>query len=325
MDKHIIADLKDCYGIKSNQIISVKGGWLNKKWKVSTDNGELLVKQFSYERFNIHQLKSIEVALQRQIILEENGIPCPHIWQFKGNAIRFWDNKTAYMVMDFCFGKEENLDTITTIQMHSLGDVCGLMHKEFSYLPEQAVKGFPIKSEQILESLWLNFHTHMKEINASNLPKYQEAVLALEPILKQLTPDFFDKLPKGIAHEDFSPDNMLFDTDSVSAIVDFDRNCYSFIWHDIGRVILSLALEDNKLNLNKVQAFVDGYSKHFPLKLADIADALRISWCIETPWWIQVESFRDSKKKIVRFKDEILWLTKHWFELDNLLCTNQMN
>lgn len=30
---------------------------------------------------------------------------------------------TAYMVMEFCSGKEENPDTITIDQMRSLGDV----------------------------------------------------------------------------------------------------------------------------------------------------------------------------------------------------------
>jgi len=54
------------------------------------------------------------------------------------------------------------------------------------------------------------------------------------------------------------------------------------------------------------------------LILPNIADALRLSWCIEVPWWIQPEFFIENREKALRFKDEILWLTEHWFEIDSL-------
>ncbi len=318
MENRIIADLKDSYGLTCNQIAPVTGGWLNQKWKVSTDRCELLVKQFSSKRFSRDKLKLVESALQRQIILEKNSVPCPYIWQCEGHAIRLPDNETAYMVMDFRSGKVESPDTITVMQMHSLGSACGLMHKAFSQLPVLSVKGFPISSRQLTDSLWANFHARMKECSSSTPIEYRKAVLAQEPILKQLTNEFFDKLPKGIAHEDFTSDNILFDADCVSAIIDFDRNQYSYIWHDIGRAILSFALKDNRMIIEKVYAFLEGYSRHIMLTLPNIADALRLSWCIEIPWWIQPEFFIENRGKALRFKDEMLWLTEHWFELDSI-------
>jgi homoserine kinase type II len=321
MDSSIIADLKDSYGLTCNQITPVTGGWLNQKWKVSTNKNDLLVKQFSDKRFSREKLKLVESALQRQIYLEQNGVVCPAIRQCGGKAIRLLDNETAYMIMDFRMGKVENPNTITKMQMHSLGRACGLMHKAFSRLPVNSVKGYPINSSEIIDSLWDNFHTRRQECSSSPTTEYQKAVLAQEPILKQLTNEFFDKLPKGIAHEDFSSDNILFEVDYVSAIIDFDRNHYSYIWHDIGRAILSFALIGNRLDIEKILAFLEGYSQHLVLTLPNIADALRLSWCIEIPWWIQPEYFSENRDKAVRFKDEILWLTKHWFELDSLLCS----
>jgi homoserine kinase type II len=321
MEDNIIADLKDSYGLTCNQITPVTGGWLNQKWEVSTDKCELLVKQFSNKRCSRDKLKLVESALQRQIILEKNGVPCPYIWQCGDRAIRLLDNETAYMVMDFRSGKVESPNTITIMQMHSLGSACGLMHKAFSQLRALSVEGFPINNRQAIDSLWANFHARMQECSSSTPIEYRKAVLAQEPILKQLTNEFFDKLPKGIAHEDFSSDNILFDVDCVSAIIDFDRNHYSYIWHDIGRAILSFALKDNRMNIEKIYAFLEGYSQHLVLTLPNIADALRLSWCIEVPWWIQPEFFRENNEKVVRFKDEMLWLTEHWFELDSLLCS----
>jgi homoserine kinase type II len=322
MEHSIIADLKDSYGITFDLITPVIGGWLNKKWKVSTDQYELLVKQYSNKRFSRDKLKEIESALQRQIILEKNGIQCPSIWQCDGNAIRLLDNETAYMVMDFCLGKVENPNTITIMQMRNLGNACGLMHKAFSQLPVISVKGFPINSGQVIDLLWANYHTRLQDCSSNTPIEYRKAVLAQEPILKQLTNEFFDRLPQGIAHEDFTPDNILFDVDCVSAIIDFDRNQYSYIWHDIGRAILSFALKDDRLDLEKIHVFLEGYSQHYELTLSNIVDALRLSWCIEIPWWIQPEFFRENDEKaVVRFKDEMLWLTEHWFELDSSLCS----
>jgi hypothetical protein len=47
MKDSIIADLKDNYKIICNQITLGTGGWLNQKWKISTDKCDLLVKQFT--------------------------------------------------------------------------------------------------------------------------------------------------------------------------------------------------------------------------------------------------------------------------------------
>jgi homoserine kinase type II len=117
MKDSIIADLKNSYGLICNRITPVTGGLLNLKWKVSTEKGELLVKQYSTKRFRREQIERIESALQRQVILEKNGVPCPFIWQYRDRVIRWLDDKTAYMVMDFRSGKTEKANTITITQM----------------------------------------------------------------------------------------------------------------------------------------------------------------------------------------------------------------
>lgn len=321
MENSIIVDLKDSYGLTCHRITPVTGGWLNLKWMITTDEGEYLVKQFSDKRYSREKLMLVEQALQRQIILKKKGVLCSSIRQCRGHAIRLMDNEIAYMVMEYCTGKIESPNTITTTQMYSLGNACGFMHKEFSQLSTCLVKGFPINNKQVLDSLWENLYIGMLDCSTCHLEEYRKALLAQEFILKQITNEFLDKLPKGISHEDFAADNILFDEDRVSAIIDFDRNHYSYTWHDIGRAILSFALEDNQLNLVKIQAFLEGYSQHLMLTMSNIADALRVSWCIEVPWWIQPDVYREGSDKVVRFKDEMVWLTEHWFELDAMLCS----
>ncbi|HML46636.1 MAG TPA: phosphotransferase, partial [Clostridia bacterium] len=239
--------------------------------------------------------------------------------QYSGQAIRLLDDDTAYMVMDFRSGKTENPGTVTATQMRSLGGACGAMHQAFSKLPVLSVEGYPLDDGQVLDSLWADHRARLREFSPSDPAEYRNAVLAEEPILKRLTPGFFETFPKGIAHEDFAADNILFDADGVSAIVDFDRNHFSYVWHDIGRAMLSFALKDGAMDIGKICAFLEGYSRHAALTMPNIADALRLSWCIEAPWWIRPERFGDNSAKVLRFRDELLWLTEHWFEIDSIL------
>lgn len=319
MEDRIIADLKESYGITIQGVTPVTGGLLNLKWKVCTEKGELLVKQYSTKRFRKEQIERIESALQRQIILGQNGVPCPFLWQRGERIIRWPDDKTAYMVMDFRPGKIETPATVTVKQMYSLGSTCAEMHRAFSQLPAQPVMRLPVFGGYTLDLLWENFNSRMMSCLPEDHPEYRKSLLEQELILKQLSQDFFDKLPTGFAHEDFQPGNILFDGDCVSAVLDFDRNCFSYVWHDIGRAILSFALEGNIMNTEKVRAFLDGYSRHSPLTLLNIANALRLSWCIEIPWWIQPEFFGECDEIPKRFKEEMVWMTKHWFEIDSLI------
>lgn len=319
MKTQIFDDLKYSYGIICHEAIPVTGGWLNRKWKAVTAQGELLVKQFSPERFSPDKLHIIEAALQRQILVETQGVPCPKIRQYEGHAIRLLDDGTAYMVMDFCGGKTAGPGQLTDTQMYSLGSACGFMHRAFSRLSVHSVLGYPIDSEAFLSSLWENCHQRTGELSCDAPDAYRKALSLQPPILQRLSTAYLDRLPRGIAHEDFTSDNLLFHPDSLSAIIDFDRNQYSFLWHDIGRAILSFALHEDRLDHEKILAFLEGYSQHSKLTLPDMADALRISWCIEIPWWIQPPFFFQVRGKAIRFRNEILWLTEHFFEIDELV------
>lgn len=186
MEDSIIVDLKESYGITFNQITPVTGVWLNQLWKISTDKGELLVKQYSTKRFHRRHIEEIESALLRQIILEKNGVRCPFLWQCGGRVIRWLDDKTAYMVMDFCSGKTETPDTITITQIRSLGSTCAVMHRAFSQLPEPSVKNLPHFGGYTMDLLWENFNSRITKCSPDTHVEYRKALLALEPILKQL-------------------------------------------------------------------------------------------------------------------------------------------
>ena len=320
MDPRIKSDLAESYGIAVRHAEPVTGGWLNRKWKVDDGAGTYLVKQFSHSRYDRTKLEQIRHALRRQQTLETEVFPCPHIVPCRGEVVRRLDGETTYMVMTFCAGAMERHDTISTEQMHSLGSTCGAMHAAFSRLPVQGVFGHPLNGTDTLASLWGYHRAQADGMTPDAPPLFRQAVGAQPAILATISPAWLDGLPAGIAHEDFSPDNMLFHPHGVSAILDFDRNRFNWLWHDIGRALLSFAWTGTRLDTGKVAAFRTGYAEYRPLSQADVVDALRITWCVESPWWIVPEGFAEGRsEKVTRFRDELLWLTRRWFELETLL------
>lgn len=311
MDDLIRKDLKQTFEIVFDEAIPVSGGYLNEKWKVHTSKEKLLIKKFSHKRYNAEKLKAVEEALQRQVLIAKTGVPCPIIRMHEGKIVQILNDETAYMVMEYKRGQLRDYESVSVPQMHNLGKVCGQMHKAFAQLPVSGMTFDTVNTD----SLWENYFTTFKEAVSSGNTEYIRAVSLQKPILEKLTDDFFINLPKGITHKDFASDNVLFDGDEVSAIIDFDTNRYGYVWQDVGRALLSFAFHNNQIGKDKIIAFVNGYSQYLPMDFESAIYALRLSWCLEVVWWIQRYCFEEDRKKVSRFRDELCWLTQHWFDL----------
>ena len=136
-------------------------------------------------------------------------------------------------------------------------------------------------------------------------------------LLERVNLAFADSLPQGFSHEDFAPDNLLFSPESLAAVLDFDRNQWGYLAHDLGRALLSFAWTGQGLDQAKAAALLEGYRQAGGAAPAP-ADALRLTWCLEVPWWIQPEFFLAPSPKTLRFRQEIQWVTAQWDQLDIL-------
>ncbi len=261
MEEAIWTDLERSFCLRGDSVTPVSGGWMNRKWKLVCGEKAWLVKQFSRKRFSQKQLDWIEESMQRQIIAQREGVPCPRPLSFQGKVLRTLSDGTTYMVMEFCPGVMMDHNTVTTDQMYSLGKACGQIHRTFSSLPPQGVRGYPLDRKSVLQELREHYRTQMEECGkaaeeggpvgsssdfSDSSAKFFRALERERRILEKLPADFFDRLETGIGHEDFTPDNMLFSGNEVSAILDLDRSQYSYRLHDVGRAILSFALKDGE-------------------------------------------------------------------------------
>ena len=310
MNEAIRRDLQAAYGLRIDDIAPVSGGWLNEKWRVKTDAGEILVKRYSHERFSRRKLDEIERALERQMILYHAGIPCPRVWKAGEKIIRRPSEEIDYMVMDFLPGLSVGPENVNLLQMESLGAVCRQMHEAFRRLPAEGVKGYPLNAGKLIEDFYEAVRRGREACEKDAPEEYREAVSRAEAWIDRQDCSFLNRLERSIAHEDFTPDNMLFSERSLSAILDFDRNQYSFPLHDVGRILLSLAYHDGKLNEERVCAFRRGYAD---LQDEDVCYSFALAALIEILWWIQPESFIGGSAKVRRFVDEMLFLMNEDF------------
>ena len=339
MEEAIRADLESSFGLHGDSVNPVSGGWLNRKWKLVCGGKAWLVKQYSRKRFSQKQLDWIEESMQRQIIAQREGVPCPRVLSFRGKVLRTLADGTTYMVMEFCPGVMLDHNTVMTDQMYSLGRACGQIHRTFSALLPQGVRGYPLDRKSVLHELREHYRTQMEECGkaaeeggpagsssdfSDSSAKFFRALERERRILEKLPADFFDRLETGIGHEDFTPDNMLFSGNEVSAILDFDRSQYGFRLHDVGRTILSFALKDGEMDLKKAYAFLEGYGEWMAFGGSGragcsgdwlertLSDALMLTWCIEAPWWMKKGVFAGASVKPGRFLEEITWVGEWW-------------
>lgn len=320
MEQSLREDILQSYGLRILDAQPLPGGFLNRLWRVQTDAGLRLVKQFSPKRYTEKKLDELEAALSRQEAVRRMGVVCPQIFLCQGRTLRRPSALPAYCIMEFCPGENPTPENTSAQSLARLGFVLAEIHNAFSRLPIEGVKGFPIDTKALLPALWENYTARSATL-ADTPPDYQAALLAQPAVLEQLSADFFARQPMGIAHEDFTPDNVLFDETGRWTVIDFDRNCYSFLLHDLGRAMLSFALGESGFAPEKLSAFLTGYTRLRPLRARDADDALRITWCIESLWWIDPECFTMPSSKATRFRDEIVWLTKNFDRLDAVFHT----
>lgn len=301
------------FGFRIEDFTSVSGGWLNKKWKLDTDHGEFLLKSFSSKRYNSQKLVDVERALQWQLELFNKGVACPKPL-VKNNRIIQNGKNDSYMVMSFCSGENKLVNSIQKHEMYRLGQACGKMHLEMQTI---STDDLIFDGQQIYMDLMDYRKNRIVDVSTKRINK--AIIDQQDTIFEYVSPEFFDEQIRGIAHQDFASDNLLFDSNGAT-ILDFDRSRFSYPHQDIGRAILSFSLTDNGIQTELVKAFLKGYREFLPFTKADLIRALHLSWCIETPWWIQFNTLeKENSEKISRFQTELIWLTENWFVLERCL------
>ena len=314
IQSHILSDLQTGFGITPIEVTPVCGGYLNKKWKLRTQDNTYLLKLFSPVRYPAEKLNRIERALQRQIYLYEQGVSCPRVYARDGrilNRVGDTDDVLTYMLMSFEEGVMPTPQTVTEPQMTDLGVQCANMHHALSYLHAENDTYYPLEGQQIVRRL-ADHRAMLNRFPDYPLPPQTDAILS------SLDASFFDAQAKQLCHEDFSADNLLFCGDRA-VILDFDRGQYSFPLHDVGRALMSLAFDGKCLRMPLVRAFATGYRRHLPLTEDDLCNALRLTFACEFSWWMHPDAENTASPKVSRFVSELRFLIHLWEDIPAII------
>jgi len=185
-------------------------------------------------------------------ILNKSNFKCPvPITNNNKEVITEFNNKKL-MVVTFLEGKAKS--NLSPDNCKSVGIEVAKMH--------EITKNFSIKRQNDLSiNSWRNLFDKVKgqcsKIH-SDLPRL------IEENLKDVEKNWPKNLPQGIIHADLFHDNIFFEKEKFSGIIDFYFSCNDFFAFEIAICFNALCFEGSKENLSfnvtKAKNFIEGYS-----------------------------------------------------------------
>ncbi len=123
-------------------------------------------------------------------------------------------------------------------------------------------KDLPGKRENKLSvNSWRKIYNKVKKDCSkihTSLPKI------VEKNLDEIEKNWPKNIPSGIIHADLFPDNIFFEGNKLSGIIDYYFSCYDFYAFEIAICLNALCFEGKNENLSfnvtKAKKFIDGYS-----------------------------------------------------------------
>ncbi len=192
--------------------------------------------------------------------LNKANFKCPApIFNNNNSTITNFDDKKL-MIVSFLEGKAKQ--NLSPDNCKEVGIETAKMH--------QFTKNFKLKRQNDLSvNSWRGLFNSVKD-QCSRLHK--DLPKLIEENLNSVEKNWPSALPKGIIHADLFHDNIFFNKDKFSGIIDFYFSCEDFFVFEIAICFNALCFDGVKENLSfnvtKAKNFIDGYSS--VRKLSDL-------------------------------------------------------
>ena len=246
-------------GYDIGQLISFKGiaeGVENSNYLMFTNKGPYILTLYE-KRVTETDLPFFLGLIEH---LANNGVQCPTpIHGKNGEVLRSLCEKPA-AITSFLNGI--SLNNPKVMHCNAVGLALAKLH----------IAGSKYKKER-KNSLSLD-----KCINLFNkcLPRADEITPGLSDLihieLEYLCNNWPKNLPTGIIHADLFPDNVFFENDRLTGIIDFYFACNDFLAYDLGICINAWCFEnDCSFNPDKARMLTQGYISERPLKKIEIS------------------------------------------------------
>ena len=243
-DIHLINSKFNIDEIKSFQ--GIKKGIENTNYLLKTKKEKFILTIFEKRVSN----KEIPFFMKLMDNLNQSKISCPKPLKDKnGNYLIKLKNKTA-CVVTFLKGKDKQ--TLNLNNCYQVGKIISQMHSITKKLKFSRKNSMGIKKlNPLLKSI------KFKSKKNSNLEKF------LIQNLNNIKKNWPSKLPYGIIHGDLFVDNIFFNKDKLSGVIDFYFAANDFFMYEIAICINALCFDKKKnkflINKQKVKNLIKGY------------------------------------------------------------------
>ena len=243
-DIRLINSKFDIDEIKSFQ--GIKKGIENTNYLLKTKKEKFILTIFEKRVSN----KEIPFFMKLMDNLNQSKISCPKPLKDKNeNYLIKLKNKTA-CVVSFLKGKDKQILNINNC--YQVGKIISQMHSITKKLKFSRKNSMGIKNlNPLLKSI------KFKSKKNSNLEKF------LIQNLSNIKKNWPSKLPSGIIHGDLFIDNIFFNKDKLSGVIDFYFAANDFFMYEIAICINALCFDKkrNKFKINKlkVKNLIKGY------------------------------------------------------------------
>ena len=222
----------------------ISEGVENTNYKLKTDKG-LFILTIYEDRV---EKRDIPFFLEYMFYLSSNKINCPLPLKNGNNLFSEINGKPASL-LTFLDGKSTL--AVTDQQAHQLGCILGKMHKISTGL--NISRKNPMGLDSFPELIDASLTT------AENFSKNLNKIISEE--YNRIISNWPEKLPSGIIHADLFPDNILFNNNEISGVIDFSFSCNDFLSYDLSICINAWCFRDGEFDISLFKSLLNGYQE----------------------------------------------------------------
>ena len=185
-------------------------------------------------------------------LLNKSGFKCPlPLLNLENSPISTFKRKKL-TILTFISGKSK--ENLSKENCEDIGKEAAKLHLLTSNFKIHRKNALSIES-------WRNMFENIKD---KCIKIHKDLPNLIEANLKDIEKNWPANLPSGIIHADLFKDNIIFENNKVSGIIDFTFSCNDFYALEIAICFNALCFDGVKSNLSfnvtKAKKFIDGYS-----------------------------------------------------------------
>tara|TARA_Y100000590_G_scaffold259445_1_gene291339 strand:+ start:18 stop:986 length:969 start_codon:yes stop_codon:yes gene_type:complete len=226
----------------------IKEGIENTNYFIQAEKGKFILTL--YEKRVDEKDLPFFIGLMKNLFDKKFPSPQPIINK-NGNYISEVSNKKA-AVVSFLNGKAKQV--LNPLDCYEVGVYTAKLHSITKNLISKRENKLSVKS-------WREIYNRVKKDCSKIHPNLSNTI---EKNLNEIEIDWPQNIPSGIIHADLFPDNIFFNKNKLSGIIDFYFSCNDYYAFEIAICLNALCFEGKNENLSfnvtKAKKFIDGYS-----------------------------------------------------------------